>query len=395
MSPPLLPVADRRLASLAGQVDLLLDVSPTNTDEAWERSVACAHRRPLDLRYRPIQTDVDGLREALADLDLDLVGDDDAEAALAPLLEAKRRDLAQQVELIAARSTPAFLERSVAMFGPVDDDLLAVATSLLDRLDPEPPGPDGLIGPQEFADRARVEVARYREQLPELRATVSVRDDVSSLMVVQRDVLVGTDSWIPAHRCEALVHHEVGTHLLTAATGGEQPLTLLEHGLADYEETQEALGVLAEHLVGGMDAERMVTLAARVLGARRVEDGADFPELFAELHEEHGLPEHRAWTIAVRLVRGGGFTKDLIYLRGLLDLVAHLEAGGDLAPLLAGKLALRDADAVEGLISTGRLHPPALRPHWLDGPGPTERLAALRRGEAPVERWPLVGAIAA
>jgi uncharacterized protein (TIGR02421 family) len=181
----------------------------------------------------------------------------------------------------------------------------------------------------------------------------------------------------------------VGTHLLTAETGGAQPLVLLEQGLAGFEETQEALAVVSEHLIGGLDAERMRTLAGRVVAARCVSDGAGFPEVFAALHERWGLPERQAWTIAMRVVRGGGLTKDVIYLRGVVDLVSHLAAGGAVEPLLVGKLHLRDVPAVEDLLGRGILVPPTVRPHWLDVEGASQRLAALQEGLHPVADWPV------
>ena len=47
----------------------------------------------------------------------------------------------------------------------------------------------------------------------------------------------------------ALLHHEVGTHLVTHVNGTHQPIKVLGVGLAGYDETQEGLAVLAEYLV--------------------------------------------------------------------------------------------------------------------------------------------------
>lgn len=375
--------ADRALAGLASRVEVLLDVTPVNADDAWEASLAAGHTRELDLRYRSAGTDVEAVRRELREVRLDEIDD----PVLHGLLADKARELELQLRLIEARETPAFLERSVELYGTADDGLLELAEALLHRLPPDDP-PTALVQPEAFADRARLEVDRYREQDPDLRADVVVRDDVPSLMVVHRELFVGTDSWIPAHREEALVHHEVGVHLLTAITGGGQPLQLLEHGLAGYEETQEAVGILAEHLVDGIDGDRARTLAARALAARRCSDGARFPEIFRELHDEHAFEERAAWTIAMRIVRGGGLTKDVIYLRGIVGVVEHLAAGGRVDSLLVGKLHLRHLPHVEELLRRDVLLPAHLRPRWLDGPVAEARLAALHAGASPVAAWP-------
>ena len=39
----------------------------------------------------------------------------------------------------------------------------------------------------------------------------------------------------------------------------------------------------------------------------------------------------------MRVFRSGGMTKDAIYLRGLVELLEHLGAGGSLDPLWLGK----------------------------------------------------------
>lgn len=375
--------ADGALASLAGRVELLLDVTPVNAEEAWRASQRARHGRDLVLAYRPLETDVAGVRRALDAVPVDRVDHDVVRALLA---EAAAH-LDAQLRLLEARGSRSFVERSMDLWGTADDEVLDVALELLERLPPSPP-PAAMVTPEQFAERARREVDHYRAQDPALQASVELRRDVPSLMVVQRSLLVGTDSWIPAHRAEALIQHEVGTHLLTAITGGRQPLTLLEHGLAGYDETQEALGVLAEHLVEGLDADRVRTLAARVVAVRRLTDGARFPDLFRELHVDHDFDEWAAWTIAMRVVRGGGLTKDVIYLRGVTQVIDHLAAGGDVSTLLIGKLHLRHVPAVEQLLDEGLVHRAHLRPRWLDAPGAADRLDATRSGGLGVATWP-------
>jgi uncharacterized protein (TIGR02421 family) len=154
----------------------------------------------------------------------------------------------------------------------------------------------------------------------------------------------------------------------------------LSLGLAGYDELQEGLAVLAEYLAGGLDTLRMRLLAARVVAARSVEDGAEFVETFRLLHREHGYSAGGAWHIATRVHRCGGFTRDLIYLRGLVNLLAYLEAGGELAPLYTGKLALKHLPVIEELRYRGVLIDPPLLPRVLQSPEAGDRLDRVRRG---------------
>lgn len=374
---------DLALTAIARRFDVLLEITPVNTDEVWD---AWSQRRatgggPVALRYRPLAVDPDELQRAIDDVDVAAVDD----PVLHRLFEAKATELRLYAELVAARGTPRFVEVSHQLYGTADDTLLALAHDLLDRLPPAR-SDVAVVAPDVFAARAAGEIAAYRAAVPGFRGSVEVRDDVPSLMVVQRQLLVGNDSFIPVHRVEALVHHEVGTHLLTAETGGRQPLQLLEQGLAHYEETQEALGLLAEHLVGGLDADRLRTLAGRAVAARCVSDGADLDEVVAEL-EGRGFATRAAFVIALRIVRGGGLTKDVVYLRGLVDLVDHLAGGGPLDPLLVGKLHLRQLPEIIELLDRGLLHAAEVRPRWLEAPGAAHRLQAIRSGISLVGTW--------
>lgn len=348
--------ADEALTQLASGLHLVLDLTPTDQEEQLAEWVA--RRRPPTFSYRPLSVDPDDVRRRIDRIDLD-AGE---HPAVRRLLARRADELHLQCELLAQRCQPGFLETSERLLGGCDDDLRDLAEQLLEEVAPGPPDLP-VVGPDTFAARCEEEVRRYREQLPDFQGEVVVRDDVPSLMVVQRTVIVGSDAWTPEHRVEALVHHEVGTHLLTAETGGRQPLHLLEQGTADHEETQEALAVLAEHQVGGLDADRLRVLAGRAAAVRCLQDGADFDQIVAHL-EARRIPAEKAWTIAARVVRSGGYTKDVIYLRGLVRLLEHLQQA-EIDSLLVGKVSLADLADVEVLLDEGVLSPAAVRPHWL------------------------------
>ena len=84
--------------------------------------------------------------------------------------------------------------------------------------------------------------------------------------------------------------------------------------------------------------QRLRILAARVIGAHQMMDGASFVDVFRSL-SRFGFSPRASFNVTLRLYRGGGYTKDLIYLRGLLGLLEYLAAGGALAPLFVGLVA--------------------------------------------------------
>ena len=184
---------------------------------------------------------------------------------------------------------------------------------------------------------------------------------------------------MPRHRLLPLLHHEIGTHVVTYANGLAQPFKIFASGLAGYDALQEGLAVLSEHLCGGLTRARARVLAGRVIGVHAMVEGAEFVEAYRCLVREYGFPEHTAFIITVRIYRGGGFTKDAQYLRGLHDLLAYLRREGTLEPLFVGKLGLQHIPVVQELVLRGVLQLPPLKPRWMSDLAALERLGACRR----------------
>lgn len=138
--------------------------------------------------------------------------------------------------------------------------------------------------------------------------------------------------------------------------------------------------MLSEYLVGGLSRPRMRLLAARVLAAHQMAEGASFIETFRLLGPTYDFPQRQAYTIAMRVYRGGGLTKDVVYLRGLVEMLDYLRAGGELEPLLVGKIAAEHLPLVHELQLRQVLRPPPLRPRYLDYPQVSARLLRLRQG---------------
>lgn len=368
---------DRRLAEAAASFDFLLQATPVNAEAAWAafRSLDC--ERAPELIYRPLTFDPDRLRRRLFTLPLERIED--------PLLEGlfreRRDEIEEQIRLILDRNSTHFLYGSLRLYGEPDEALLALAHALLARLPAHEAQGEAVVGATVFVARTEEELAYYRARHAAFAAVVQVRDDLASgVMVSKGDVLVAQHLNTAEARVEALIAHEVGTHVLTYYNGGAQPLRLLRNGLAGYEVLQEGLAVLAEHLVGGLDAGRLRVLAARVVGAHAMAKGASFVEVYRLLARTHGFGPRAAFTVTLRLFRGGGLMKDMVYLRGLRDLLAHLAGGGALEPLFVGKIALRHADTMAALQRRGLLHAPPLLPRHLHRDDVQARLARVRQG---------------
>ncbi len=370
--------SDRQLAAVGGRFDLLLHVSPVNAGEAWAAFRDSGFKTAPRLNYRPRPVDPALLKRQLYEIPIERIED----PTLALIFATRRDEMDRQIGLIADRNTPRFLRGSQQVYGEVDEGLLGLARRVLAQIPPPATNETDAdwLDAKAFAARAEAELARYREQLPELPARVELRDDISGIMVSRGHFLIGRDARVPAGRVEAALAHEIGTHVLTYHNGRSQPLRLFDMGMADYEPLQEGLAVLAEFLVGQLDRGRLRQLAGRVLAVHGLCRGEDFIATFRGLVEDHGFSEYQAFTIALRVYRGGGFTKDAVYLRGLASLLEYLGGGGDLERLYLGKIALEHVPLVEELQWRRVVRPGPLRPRHLDSPQAQERLAWLRQG---------------
>jgi uncharacterized protein (TIGR02421 family) len=361
---------DRALADLAGGFRFLLDLTPVDLPGARDDFEATG--QAPEFRYRDLEDDPELAARRLAAVPVDDVSD----PTLASLLLAKHRELGLQLEMLGCRGSTGFLALSIELYGAVGAELLAEAEEILTSV-PDPGAEKGpWLDAAAVAKAVQAELDRYRAFAPDLESHVQVREGSTGVMVSNGDVLIAPTCRVAVGRMEALLHHEVGTHVVTHANGANQPLHVLASGLAGHDETQEGLAVLAEHLVGGLTAARLRQLAGRVVAVHLMVERASFEEVHAAL-VERGIPSHAAFSIVVRVFRAGGLTKDAVYLRGLRELVDHLARGADLDVLWLGKMPLSAAPLVADLHERGELHDALLRPRYLDDPAAGDRLAHL------------------
>jgi hypothetical protein len=92
------------------------------------------------------------------------------------------------------------------------------------------------------------------------------------------------------------------------------------------------------------------------------------------------IEKDTAFQITARIHQSGGFTKDLIYLRGLIQLLEYLQNGGDFEILFYGKIALKHVPLIQELRAREVLKPMPLYPRFLLGDIAKRRLEKLREG---------------
>ena len=207
---------------------------------------------------------------------------------------------------------------------------------------------------------------------------VEIAQNVSGKAAASRDAIrLRADALFSDVDVTQLLQHEALVHIATARNGQAQiHFPILGESYPGNARTQEGLAVFAEFISGAVDPMRFKRLADRVIAIQKAIDGADFIELYDYFLEQNGGHKVDAFESARRIVRGGlveggaPFTKDAVYLQGLLEVHNYLRTvvrAGDatyIRLLFVGKIDLDDLAAMKMLRAAGLLSEPRYLPPW-------------------------------
>ncbi len=176
---------------------------------------------------------------------------------------------------------------------------------------------------------------------------------------------------------EQLLQHEAFVHSLTALNGRAQPhLRTLSLGAPRTTGPQEGLATFSELVTGAIDISRVERLALRVVAIHHALAGADFVEVFRFLIDRGQTPQE-SFQSAMRVFRGapltGGsaFTKDVVYLHGLMEVHTFFRWAMQHQRLdltrrfFAGRMTIGDVMRLTPLFDDGALSEPAYLPPWM------------------------------
>ncbi len=331
--------------------------------------------------YAPVDTAK--AREAIAHARRHIDGDHGVMAWLSRLCET----LESTASLMETRGTAAFLEHSAALYGQPTDVMLDKTTRVLDlarHMDATLEGMDfdqlvvegyeTELDADAFAQALREKLDPYfGDDAP----SVIVAPDVSSKAAASsRRIRIRTDAYFTDRDVDQLLHHEALVHCATGLNGRRQSnFPILSRSHPGTTEVQEGLAVFAEIITGNMDPRRFRRLSGRVLAIQMAIEGADFKEVYDFFLPRAGDPE-QAYENTRRVFRGGlmtggaPFTKDIVYLNGLLRVhnfirtAVKLRRSDLIRVLFVGKLDIEDIPALAHLARHDQILPPKFMPPW-------------------------------
>lgn len=219
---------------------------------------------------------------------------------------------------------------------------------------------------------------RVEAREPKMALKVELTEKITAKIVAGASrVRVRKGARFSALEVESLWNHEIESHSLTAHNGAlQENCAYLSSGGPRTTKTQEGLAVFFEIYGHKMSQARFGRLCDRILAVAQVEDGADFVQLY-RWYRERSDDELEAFYNTQRIFRGakltGGapFTKDIVYLEGLLGIYNFLRIAAKtqnyllVESLIAGRIALEDVGIIAWLRAHGILAPPKYLPEWL------------------------------
>lgn len=371
--------ASKLLSKAAGSMRVLKSVS-------WDGSVRAqfltsgADSLP-SVKYKRVKTDE--ARRAVAKA-RDLVKGDNT---VFDWLNRNADTLETTASMIDTRGTAEFYTHSEALFGTPKRLLLDGKTQVLelahhvdatlDDLTAEDlvlDGADEALSAQQFADRLRPQLhEHFGKAAPKvmLSPNLSAKATASS-----KRIRVRAGAQFTQMDVRQLLQHEALVHSATGLNGKLQKnFPILGRAHAGTTQIQEGLAVFAEMIAGTMDPVRFRRLADRVIAIQMAVDGADFIEVY-RFYLERTDDASQSYENTRRVFRGGvltggaPFTKDMVYLNGLLRvhnflrMVVKLNRADLIRLLFVGKLDLEDIPALATLADAGVLTKPKYMPEW-------------------------------
>jgi uncharacterized protein (TIGR02421 family) len=341
---------DKNIDRLVKQIELLSYVNPINIEEEKARFFSSKYLTDPVFKYPSINFDKFKLHRELFTQSLESIEDDEVRNLYEDIIYAYS-GLIQCIETIG--NGKKFYYNCLHCFGTPTENDVENAKFILHFEDENPNVP--AFQPKYSAKEAEGYFEAFSKQY-DFEYNIAFSDKISAIAMVLNNIktlVLNTNHTYSDNEIAVLTNHEIGVHMVTTMNGLLHPLKIFSHGFPNNEETQEGLAVFSEYMSNNLTITRLKELAYRVIAVDTLAKGYPFSRTFRLLHNQYDLDRETAFYITLRAHRGGGFTKDYLYLTGLKKVYDYYHSGKDLSLLLTGKVSLEYVQEIESLIQKG------------------------------------------
>lgn len=340
---------DQYIDNLVKKIELLSYVNPINIESEKEKFFASKYLTDPIFIYPDIDFDKFRLHREFFSQPLELIEDKVIRDLYEDIIYAYS-GLIQCIETIGEGKK--FYYNSLHSFGTPTEQDVENAKFILhfpDQID------EDLEAPKYNCEEAETifrEYSKYYDFSYDIKHS-SKMGAIAMVLNNIKTLVINSNHTFSDAEMNILTNHEIGVHMVTTMNGLLHPLKIFSHGYPNYEETQEGLAVFSEYMSGNLTIKRLKELAYRVIAVDSLAKGYPFSKTFRLLHNNYDLNREDAFYITVRAHRGGGFTKDYLYLSGLKKVYNYYKSGKDMGLLLTGKVCLDYCKEIQYLLDNG------------------------------------------
>jgi uncharacterized protein (TIGR02421 family) len=345
---------DKNIDGLVKQIELLSYVNPINIEAEKERFFASKYLTDPVFKYPDIDFDKFKLHRELFTQPLEDIEDADLHQLYEDIIYTYS-GLIQCIETIGEGKK--FYYNSLHSFGTPTEKDVENAKFILHFEDEDEQ--EDLFLPKYDVNQTEQFFKDFSKRY-DFTYNITYSKTMSAIAMVfnnTQTLVLNEHHTFSDNEIAVLTNHEIGVHMVTTMNGLLHPLKIFSHGFPNNVETQEGLAVFSEYMSNNLTIKRLKELAYRVIAVDSLAKGYSFSKTFRLLHNTYDLERETAFYITVRAHRGGGFTKDYLYLTGLKKIYDFYKQGKDLSVLLTGKVTLEYAETIEHLIENGYANP--------------------------------------
>lgn len=340
---------DTHLDQLVQKIELLNYINPTNINQEKVKFFTSGYKINPEFIYPNIDFDKFKLHREMFTLPIELINDKVLRQLYEDIIYFYS-GLIQCIETV--NEGKKFYYNSLHSFGTPTEQDVENAKFILSFEDDKPSENDlPKYTPTQTEQFFRNYSKRYN-----FTYNIKYSDKMSAIAMVLNNIqtlVLNSNHTYSKSEIAILTNHEIGVHMVTTMNGLLHPLKIFSHGLPNNVETQEGLAVFAEYMSGSLTIKRLKKLAYRVIAVDSLAKGYSFSKTFNLLYSNYSVDKETAFNITLRVHRGGGFTKDYLYLTGFKKIIDFYNAGKDMSLLLTGKASLEYVNQIEYLIKKG------------------------------------------
>ncbi len=341
---------DKKLYSLCKTVETLNFINPINLTAQRNAFFKNSYISP-NFNYKQLDINPYKFREQLYKLPVDDINDADIQQLYRHVID----NLASKIDLLTTIGTDDFVYNSLKYYGEPSHVDIANARFLLHlNTENDGNGDDALN-----ADEA-IRYFKEKAQLWALNCRIEKSSKVVAKAMVNNEkalLLINKNALFTEKELHAFAYHELGIHMLTTINAKKHPLKIFSLGLTGNTHTQEGLALYSEYCSGSLTIQRLKTIALRVIAVKYMLEHNDFVKTYHALMSEFKLEKDFAFTLTTRVYRGGGFTKDYLYLKGFRDVI-NLAKANSIDNLLVGKVGTLDFEITNEIVERGMIAKP-------------------------------------